>query len=298
MPCDAKVARFTKLSREAIKQRAGGWCCMCDVPTLGPDESDATKSLDIGEAAHIHSPEPNGPRHRTDWTRERFDSVENGLWLCGNCHKPTDVAWKAYAAATLVAIKAAAEQRALQRRGKPIGGVGLVQVAGGFISVGHLGSGAVVATGANHVGNVVTVGDNNTGTGVGGDYHEAPKQRILLVPPPGELIELMKRDGVRVEIMSTAEAEAARFAHSIAALLFEAGAPVHADGGRCVVGTFQAAGWLPEPLRLFIRRHADARAFRALAAYLAAAGYPPVLVAMPNDTGEPSWIEVGPQRQR
>lgn len=67
---------------------AAGCVCMragCHNKLTAP--TTPGKQLIIGEGAHIISEAVNGPRHQ--WLAD-YDTFENGIALCANCHREVD----------------------------------------------------------------------------------------------------------------------------------------------------------------------------------------------------------------
>jgi hypothetical protein len=78
---------FPKPVIEALGKRAAYICSNpdCRALTIAPSESDDTKWLYIGKAAHICAASVGGPRYKASMTPEERQSVSNGVFLCGNC---------------------------------------------------------------------------------------------------------------------------------------------------------------------------------------------------------------------
>jgi hypothetical protein len=75
-----------------LMQRAGGKCSNpeCGRDTLGPTKEAHDKSQLLGEAAHIKSASPKGPRYDAGQSEEERQGVENGIWLCERCASLVD----------------------------------------------------------------------------------------------------------------------------------------------------------------------------------------------------------------
>jgi hypothetical protein len=104
---------------------AAGCICMregCNNKLVAP--TTPGKQLIIGEGAHIVSGATNGPRHRV---LDDYDTFENGIALCANCHREVDNRQLVgtYTENVLRAWKAQAVVAASQGIGKPV-------VTGGF----------------------------------------------------------------------------------------------------------------------------------------------------------------------
>ena len=70
--------------------RAGYRCSICKDPTVGP-HSDPDKAIFLGEASHIHSAAPNGPRANPNLSPEERASASNGIHLCKVHARQVDV---------------------------------------------------------------------------------------------------------------------------------------------------------------------------------------------------------------
>lgn len=81
---------FSGRTRRIVAARAGYRCSFpqCNAITIGPNRSGGF--ILTGEAAHIHSPKPKGPRASTEYSDEYLDAPENGIWLCRKHHKAVD----------------------------------------------------------------------------------------------------------------------------------------------------------------------------------------------------------------
>jgi hypothetical protein len=102
---------------ETLAKRVNYMCSNpeCEQPTSGP-QVDPTKSLSVGEAAHITaaSPGPGAKRYDASLTHEERRSIENGIWLCRKCGRLVDTDEGRYPAPLLREWKRGAEKRALQ----------------------------------------------------------------------------------------------------------------------------------------------------------------------------------------
>ena len=63
----------------------------CNSLTVGPTINDLKLKLKIGEAAHIIGEKQESARHENIEIR-LIESIENGIWLCANCHTMIDKA--------------------------------------------------------------------------------------------------------------------------------------------------------------------------------------------------------------
>lgn len=84
MPFKQKVA-------EMIAYRAAYICSNpdCNTLTIGPAITESNLKNKKGEAAHIYGEKPSAARYNST-PSINVDSVENGLWLCANCHTLID----------------------------------------------------------------------------------------------------------------------------------------------------------------------------------------------------------------
>lgn len=89
----AKPARdgFSAPTKRLLEHRVNGRCSMpdCRRPTRGP-ASDPTRTINIGDAAHITAAAAGGARYDKSLTNEQRRSPENGIWLCKACAKLVD----------------------------------------------------------------------------------------------------------------------------------------------------------------------------------------------------------------
>lgn len=82
---------FDKNTIDTIAKRAGFICSNpdCRVKTVGPN-TEAEKSIIIGEAAHIYGARPISKRYKEDMNDTARAEITNAIWLCRNCHKIID----------------------------------------------------------------------------------------------------------------------------------------------------------------------------------------------------------------
>ena len=104
---------FRGPTRSALRERVAYLCSHpdCRRPTAGP-HTDPTKVTRTGEAAHIRGAKPGAARHDPSMTDAERRDVDNGIWLCRNCHGLVDTDWRRYPAEELARWKALAEERA------------------------------------------------------------------------------------------------------------------------------------------------------------------------------------------
>jgi hypothetical protein len=101
---------FSQPTKELLARRAGYRCSICQQPTVGP-HSEAGRAIFLGEAAHICSAAPNGPRANAALAAEERASASNGIHLCKVHARLVDVDVNAYPATTLKEIKTAHEKQ-------------------------------------------------------------------------------------------------------------------------------------------------------------------------------------------
>lgn len=111
---------FSQKTVAILCKRAGSTCSnpSCGSVTSGPS-LDPTKSINIGEAAHIYGARPTSKRFRPDLTGPQIAEITNGIWLCGNCHNKIDADDKRYPAELLFEWRKCHEENVLSRLGKP-----------------------------------------------------------------------------------------------------------------------------------------------------------------------------------
>jgi hypothetical protein len=105
---------FDKETKDVLARRVGHRCSRpnCRKPTTGP-QSDASKALNIGVAAHITAASKGGPRYDESLSPEERKSIDNAIHLCQNCGKLVDNDEKRYTADLLREWKKLSEQVAL-----------------------------------------------------------------------------------------------------------------------------------------------------------------------------------------
>jgi hypothetical protein len=108
---------FTRETKRTCADRVGHRCTLCDRPTVGPN-TDAEKSTNIGEAAHIRGKKPGAPRYDPSMTDEDRAHISNALWACSNCHGEFDKDYQAYTVGQLEKLRLIAEHRARERLGR------------------------------------------------------------------------------------------------------------------------------------------------------------------------------------
>lgn len=105
---------FDKEVKEILARRVGYLCSNpnCRKLTSGP-QTDPTKALNIGVAAHITAASSGGCRYNASLSSQERKSVINGIWLCQNCAKLIDNDEQKYTVELLLEWKKTAEQQAL-----------------------------------------------------------------------------------------------------------------------------------------------------------------------------------------
>lgn len=93
MPILSKRDDFMAAVKTALAKRASYFCSNpgCRVTTLAPSKEDQSKSIYVGEASHITSAAPDGPRYNPLLTSEQRKDISNGIYLCKGCAKMIDV---------------------------------------------------------------------------------------------------------------------------------------------------------------------------------------------------------------
>ena len=83
-------SHFSKESILTLQRRVNLRCSNpdCRVQTSSPLDSHSYKL--IGEAAHICAASPGGARYDDTMNESQRHNIENGIWLCANCHKMVD----------------------------------------------------------------------------------------------------------------------------------------------------------------------------------------------------------------
>ncbi|TWC24307.1 hypothetical protein FBY06_102388 [Pseudomonas sp. SJZ085] len=111
----AKSARdeFSSTTKSMLALRVAYRCSFrnCDKTTIGPSDSAITKTISIGEAAHITAAAPGGARYDPTLTPEQRTSISNGIWMCKIHARLIDVDPSVYPAHLLRAMKAEHEAR-------------------------------------------------------------------------------------------------------------------------------------------------------------------------------------------
>lgn len=84
--------KFIPTKVRKIAELAGYICTNpeCSNLTIAPSKLLPGKSIKIGEAAHINGNKPTSARFDETLSENYIKSIENGIWLCRNCHKIVD----------------------------------------------------------------------------------------------------------------------------------------------------------------------------------------------------------------
>lgn len=125
---------FNAKVKRIVADRVNGRCSRCNAQTSGP-QADATKSLNVGVAAHITAASGGGPRFDPDLTSSERSHPDNAIWLCQTCGKLIDDDPVQFPAVALLQMKADAEKQALTIIGRSVeSGNGTVQTSTGLPS--------------------------------------------------------------------------------------------------------------------------------------------------------------------
>jgi len=83
---------FSEKTKQTLAARACNICSSptCATLTLGPVDAIGKLSVKLGEAAHIAGGKPNTARYNASMTDDERASIDNGIWLCANCHTMID----------------------------------------------------------------------------------------------------------------------------------------------------------------------------------------------------------------
>ena len=107
---------FTQPTIRTLAMRVNFRCSRCGITTVGP-HSDPHKAKKIGEAAHIEAAAGGGARANPKLSEQERKDINNGIWLCGNCHTIIDRDEKKFTVEYLRKLKQEAEQRADEELG-------------------------------------------------------------------------------------------------------------------------------------------------------------------------------------
>ncbi len=83
---------FSQETKDTLAARSAMICnnpsCAC--VTVGPSDAAGDLKLKLGEAAHICAAKPNEARFDPVMDNDQRSAIENGIWLCANCHTMID----------------------------------------------------------------------------------------------------------------------------------------------------------------------------------------------------------------
>lgn len=92
-----KYTDFSIKTKTALALRSGYICSNPDCrKQTATAHSDKNKYIILGEAAHIAGPTIKSARYDSVYTNAQFCDIENGIWLCRDCHKKVDMDEKKY----------------------------------------------------------------------------------------------------------------------------------------------------------------------------------------------------------
>jgi hypothetical protein len=107
---------FSNGTKVILAQRVA-YCCSspgCPNITIGPHLSNPGKSMNLGEAAHIHAASPGGARYLQAMTAAERSAPDNGIWLCKKHARVVDLDEQTYPAELLKSWKKTAEDKAIR----------------------------------------------------------------------------------------------------------------------------------------------------------------------------------------
>src|SRR5687767_487390 len=104
---------FSQATKDTLAKRVNYRCSQCGQQTAGP-QTDPTKAVSIGVAAHITAASKGGPRFDPSLTPDERVSAKNGIWMCQNHGKLVDSDESRYPVEQLRLMKAQAEAAALR----------------------------------------------------------------------------------------------------------------------------------------------------------------------------------------
>jgi hypothetical protein len=110
---------FSEEVKRVVANRVNHRCSKpdCDSPTSGP-QTNQSKALNIGVAAHITAASVGGPRYDPAIPSDERKHANNAIWLCQNCAKLIDNDAARFPVEELRLWKTAAESKALAQIGK------------------------------------------------------------------------------------------------------------------------------------------------------------------------------------
>lgn len=110
---DSMRSNFSKRTIDTLGKRVAFICSnpQCSKLTIGPSKENKLKSTTIGIAAHIRAAALGGPRFDGSMSLEERASIDNGIWLCGNCSILIDKEWETYTPELLLHWKKSTEEK-------------------------------------------------------------------------------------------------------------------------------------------------------------------------------------------
>jgi len=99
--------------REQVAFHCSNPACWVSTVSAGDGPNDVTV---LGDAAHIHAAQPNGPRYLASMTMEERKDISNGIWLCQPCARAVDSEVSAHTADLLRSWKSKAIARVRSER--------------------------------------------------------------------------------------------------------------------------------------------------------------------------------------
>ncbi|WP_277812024.1 hypothetical protein [Chromohalobacter canadensis] len=105
---------FIPSVKKTMAERVAWRCSFpdCGVITIGPKMGDDSKSINLGEAAHIHAASPEGPRYDALMSSEQRKAIQNGIWMCRSHATFIDADFTEFSPETLRLWKSQAEEQA------------------------------------------------------------------------------------------------------------------------------------------------------------------------------------------
>lgn len=117
----AKENNFTPSTIRLLRDRVANLCSNpdCRKNTIAASLETTNKTTLIGEAAHIRaaSSGAGGARFDNNMSHEERKSIDNGIWLCKNCHRMIDREPEKYTVEILERWKAETEEYASKNLG-------------------------------------------------------------------------------------------------------------------------------------------------------------------------------------
>jgi hypothetical protein len=83
---------FSAVTVQMLGFRSGLICNnpKCATITVGPSDAVGALALKLGEAAHIRAARAGEARYDASMTDDQRAAIDNGIWLCANCHTMID----------------------------------------------------------------------------------------------------------------------------------------------------------------------------------------------------------------